>query len=84
MQGGYFASSRRPTTHCAMTPHRGRGAGGLLEVLIEHTHTLLLQMSMIWNTDPVGHCLVFPSLQITKSTVVFYLVASELARTSCR
>jgi hypothetical protein len=37
-------------------------------------------MSMIWNTDPVGHCLVFPSLQITKSTVVFYLVASELAR----
>lgn len=40
-------------------------------------------MSMIWNTDPVGHCLVFPSLQITKSTVAFYLVASELVRISC-
>lgn len=34
------------------------------------------QMSMIWNTDPVGHCLVFPSLQITRSTIVLYLTAS--------
>ncbi|GAA6018801.1 hypothetical protein JCM8202_002239 [Rhodotorula sphaerocarpa] len=33
------------------------------------------KMSMIWNTDPVGHCLVFPSLQITAGTVVPYLTA---------
>lgn len=63
-----------------MTTHRAQGAGGAVGNLTENTRTLtLLQMSMIWNTDPVGHCLVFPSLQITKSTVVFYLVASELA-----
>lgn len=83
MQGEFFASSRRPTTHCAMTTRTGRRADQAARILTEYTHTLLLQMSMIWNTDPVGHCLVFPSLQITKSTVVFYLVASESARTSC-
>lgn len=46
-------------------------------------HTLMTrtfpQMSMIWNTDPVGHCLVFPSLQITPGTVVPYLTASTTA-----
>lgn len=84
MQGESFASSRRPTTHCAMTTHRGRGAPHRQNSSpTKYAHTPLLQMSMIWNTDPVGHCLVFPSLQITKSTVVFYLVASECARTSC-
>ncbi|GAA5964020.1 hypothetical protein JCM8115_000872 [Rhodotorula mucilaginosa] len=49
--------------------HSGHGGG---------MDPMACKMSMIWNTDPVGHCLVFPSLQITKSTVVFYLVAIVL------
>ncbi|GAA5864395.1 hypothetical protein JCM3774_002777 [Rhodotorula dairenensis] len=46
----------------------GGGGGGSME-------PMACKMSMIWNTDPVGHCLVFPSLQITRSTVVLYLAA---------
>jgi len=31
-------------------------------------------MAMLGNTDPIGICLVFPSIQITSSaTLVFYL-----------
>ncbi|KDE04688.1 hypothetical protein MVLG_04911 [Microbotryum lychnidis-dioicae p1A1 Lamole] len=33
------------------------------------------KMNMVWNTDPMGICLVFPSLQITsRSSLVFYVV----------
>lgn len=64
-----FASSPGPTRHDGL-----RTTAGLTEerssCVLDH------QMSMIWNTDPVGHCLVFPALQITKSTVVLYLAAS--------
>ncbi|GAA5995979.1 copper transporter family protein [Rhodotorula paludigena] len=42
------------------------------------------KMSMLWNTDPMGACLVFPSLQITSSgTLVFYLVAIILLSMLC-
>ncbi|GJN93559.1 hypothetical protein Rhopal_006616-T1 [Rhodotorula paludigena] len=42
------------------------------------------KMSMLWNTDPIGACLVFPSLQITSTgTLVFYLVAIILLSMLC-
>ncbi|POY76268.1 hypothetical protein BMF94_0463 [Rhodotorula taiwanensis] len=56
--------------HGGHTNHGG-GHGGMSE-------PMACKMSMIWNTDPVGHCLVFPLLQITRSTIVLYLTAIVL------
>ncbi|GAA5972555.1 hypothetical protein JCM11641_001897 [Rhodosporidiobolus odoratus] len=39
------------------------------------SHHMPCKMAMVWNTDPVGHCLVFPSLQIgSQQTLVFWLL----------
>lgn len=36
-------------------------------------------MNMLWNTDPIGICLVFPSLQITSTlSLWFYLIVLVL------
>ncbi|GAA5988871.1 hypothetical protein JCM10908_006206 [Rhodotorula pacifica] len=57
--------------HGGHSGHGGGSHGGGME-------PMACKMSMIWNTDPVGHCLVFPSLQITRSTVILYLLAIVL------
>ncbi|BGP26897.1 copper transporter [Rhodotorula toruloides] len=46
-------------------------------------HAMACKMSMLWNTDPVGHCLVVPSLQITQSSVIPYLAAIVLLSMLC-
>lgn len=43
--------------------------------LILHPHTILTQMNMSFNSNPIGICLVFPSLQIkSTSQLVPYLL----------
>ncbi|BGP72981.1 copper transpport protein [Rhodotorula toruloides] len=61
--------------------HGGHAGHG--DMPSDSPHAMACKMSMLWNTDPVGHCLVFPSLQITQSSVVPYLAAIVLLSMLC-
>ncbi|BGP19203.1 hypothetical protein JCM10213_002102 [Rhodosporidiobolus nylandii] len=53
--------------------HGGMDHGG--HSMPDMPHEMPCKMAMVWNTDPVGHCLVFPSLQIgSQQTVIFWLL----------
>ncbi|GAA5860902.1 hypothetical protein JCM1840_002001 [Sporobolomyces johnsonii] len=55
--------------------HGGMDHGGHGGHMPDSPHSMPCKMSMLWNTDPMGACLVFPSLQITgQASLVGYLL----------
>ncbi|CEQ41681.1 SPOSA6832_03423, partial [Sporobolomyces salmonicolor] len=55
--------------------HGGMDHGGHGGHMPDSSHSMPCKMSMLWNTDPMGVCLVFPSLQITgQASLVGYLL----------
>ncbi|GAA5837260.1 hypothetical protein JCM11251_004948 [Rhodosporidiobolus azoricus] len=65
--------------------HGGMDHGGHDMPMPGHgDHSMACKMNMVWNTDPVGVCLVFPSLQIhSQASVLFWLIALVLLSMSC-
>ncbi|GAA5892299.1 hypothetical protein JCM6882_003633 [Rhodosporidiobolus microsporus] len=65
--------------------HGGMDHGGHDMPMPGHgDHSMACKMNMVWNTDPVGVCLVFPSLQIkSQATVLFWLIGLVLLSMGC-
>ncbi|KAI5478670.1 copper transporter [Pseudohyphozyma bogoriensis] len=54
--------------------HMSMAASEAMEMGMDGGMGMRCKMSMLWNVDPMYHCLVFPSLQITsKASLVFYV-----------
>ncbi|GAA6016769.1 hypothetical protein JCM10207_003246 [Rhodosporidiobolus poonsookiae] len=60
------------------------GHGGMDHDMPGHGDSMPCKMAMVWNTDPVGACLVFPQLQITsQASLVFWLAFIIAISLSC-